>query len=318
MKTLTPKIQSAIIKASVLHKWQTRKWNWGPYSIHPLSVAWILANYTDDEDIIVAWLLHDTLEDVKDYYFKDIEKEYWIDVANYVKEVSEDKDPNVKEDEKATWDVRKQKYLDHLNTTSFWWMMVCCADKIHNLDSTYFDYQKEWDKIWAKFNAPIKKQIWFYWEIYKILKDRLNNDIVKKLEESYLKLLTIAWVCDKSKNRIDVHFRKDKNKWMFYVTLINNNDRAFKEINLRSHWSTSNDDDYIQTSTITRQFWEFPIWAKIKIDESDLNELDFMISYFLEIIDYDDNSIEYSFTLPKHFFKDEVYKDWTIIESKEI
>ena len=87
---------------------------------------------------------------------------------------------------------------------------------------------------------------------------------------------------------------------------------------MRSHWSTSNDDDYTQTSTVTRQFWEFPGWASIKIDESDLNELDFVISYFLEIVDYDDNVIDCWFTLPKHMFDDELYKDWMIIESRDI
>ena len=119
-------------------------------------------------------------------------------------------------------------------------------------------------------------------------------------------------------NKIDVLFKKDKKKWIFQVHLINNSDTNFREINQRSHWSTSNDDEYIQTSTSNKQLWALKTWSRLLIDESDLNELDFLISYFLELIDEDWNLFNFWFSLPKHLFDDEVYGDWMIIESKEI
>ena len=62
MITLTPKIQKAINTATTLHKDQKRKGGEYPYAVHLFSVAWILKDYTEDEDVIVASLLHDVLE----------------------------------------------------------------------------------------------------------------------------------------------------------------------------------------------------------------------------------------------------------------
>ena len=184
---LTPKIQKAINKASILHSRQKRKGSNLPYIVHPFSVAFILSNYTDDEDIIAAGLLHDVLEDVKDYYFKDLEKDFGTKVAKIVKETSEEKDPNIKEDKKATWKARKEKYLSHLKNTSYEAMMVCCADKIHNLNSLIEAYKKQGNELWKKFNAPLDKKLWFNEEILRILKEKLDNEIIEDFEKVYLK-----------------------------------------------------------------------------------------------------------------------------------
>jgi len=184
---LTPKIQKAINKASILHDGQRRKGNNLPYIVHPFSVAFILSIYTDDEDIIAAGLLHDVLEDVKGYYFKDLKKDFGSRISKIVKEISEDKDPNIKEDKKATWQTRKEKYLSHLKNASYEAMMVCCADKIHNLHSLIEAYKEQGDELWKKFNASLDKKLWFYEEILRILKEKLDNEIVKDFEKVYLK-----------------------------------------------------------------------------------------------------------------------------------
>lgn len=184
--SFTPKIQKAIIQSAVLHQNQKRKGTPLPYIIHPYSVAFILSDYTNDEDIIVAGLLHDVLEDVPNYSGDDMKKEFGEKVYKIVKEVSEDKDPNDKsEDKKITWQKRKEDYLANLKNNSFEAMMVCCADKIHNLLSLIEAYKEQGDDLWDKFNAPKDKKIWFYEEILNILKNRLDNDIVKELDRVY-------------------------------------------------------------------------------------------------------------------------------------
>ena len=185
---LTKNIQKAIDKASELHFGQTRKGdNNLPYISHPFSVAWILANYAQDENIIIAGLLHDVIEDVKGYAFEDLKNDFGEKIANIVKEVSEDKDPNIETDDKDTWQHRKQQYLDHLINSSQEAMFVCAADKIHNLRSMAEAYREQGDDLWKKFNSPPDKKIWFYEEVYKILKDKLGNEIVKELK-SYKKV----------------------------------------------------------------------------------------------------------------------------------
>ena len=183
---LTQKIQQAINLASRLHLGQVRKGDSGlPYISHPFSVAWILSNYTEDEDIIVAGILHDVLEDVKGYYYDDMVRDFGERVAQIVKGVSEDKDPNVESDEKATWEERKSKYLANLKNDSDEALIVCAADKIHNLQSMISAYQEKGDALWDNFNSPKEKKLWLYQEIPKFMKGRLNNPIVNELEEVY-------------------------------------------------------------------------------------------------------------------------------------
>lgn len=182
---LTPRLHKAIYQAAVLHNGQTRKADGAPYIIHPYAVAWILANYTDNEDIIIAGLLHDVLEDVKGYRVEDMQRDFGEQVTRIVKEVSEDKDPNIEQDDKATWQMRKEKYLANLANDSYEALMVCCADKIYNLTSMLEVYKIQGEKMWQKFNAPIDKQLWFYQEILKILQTKLNNPIVQELSTVY-------------------------------------------------------------------------------------------------------------------------------------
>ncbi len=184
---LTQKIQQAINLASRLHLGQVRKGDSGlPYISHPFSVAWILSNYTGDEDIVVAGILHDVLEDVKGYYYDDMVRDFGERVAQIVKGVSEDKDPNVESDEKATWEERKSKYLANLKNDSDEALMVCAADKIHNLQSMISAYQEKGDALWDNFNSPKEKKLWLYQEILRFMKGRLNNPIVDELEEVYI------------------------------------------------------------------------------------------------------------------------------------
>ncbi len=183
---LTQKIQQAINLASRLHLGQVRKGDSGlPYISHPFSVAWILSNYTEDEYIIVAGILHDVLEDVKGYYYEDMVRDFGEKVAQIVKGASEDKDPNVESDEKATWEERKMKYLAGLEHDSEESLMVCAADKIHNLQSMIKAYQEKGEALWDNFNSPKEKKLWLYKEILKFMRTRLDNPIVTELEEVY-------------------------------------------------------------------------------------------------------------------------------------
>ena len=182
---LTPKIQKAIIRSTQLHWNQTRKGDGLPYIIHPYSVAFIVSRYTIDEDTIAAAFLHDVLEDVKkeEYNDKQMIKEFGQNVFNIVKGVSEEKDASItKKEEKATWEERKRKYLERLRHDSEGSLIVCAADKIHNLQSMIDAYKVQGDKLFSKFNSPANKKLWFYGEVLKVLKEKLNNKIVKELE----------------------------------------------------------------------------------------------------------------------------------------
>jgi len=186
---LTTKIQKAINFASRLHSGQARKDDDSmPYVSHSYSVGWILTEYTDDENVIVAGMLHDVLEDVRNYRFDDLKNDFGEEVAKIVKEVSEDKDPNIEEDEKAMWEGRKEKYLKNLKNDSFEGLMVCAADKIHNMRCLIKAYEEQGDELWGKFNAPADRKVWYYEEVYKILDNKLDNPIVGVLNTEIEKM----------------------------------------------------------------------------------------------------------------------------------
>lgn len=175
-----------------MHLGQTRKSDGSPYILHPYSVAFILANYTNDEDLIAAGLLHDVLEDVDGYERKDIAKEFGERVAQLVSDVSEDVSLKKEKGEKASWVERKTKYLEHLKGASDDSVMLSCADKIHNLSSLVEEHKEKGDRIWEKFNAPKDKKLWYYEEILKIAREKLDSEIVNELETLYDKAKNIS------------------------------------------------------------------------------------------------------------------------------
>ena len=61
--SLTPRLQQAITQAATSHDGHYRKGSTKPYVTHVVSVMLIASEYTDDEDILIACLLHDIMED---------------------------------------------------------------------------------------------------------------------------------------------------------------------------------------------------------------------------------------------------------------
>lgn len=80
-KTDTKIITRAYEYAKNHHGDQLRK-SGEPYIIHPLQVAYILANLELDESTICAALLHDVAEDT-DVTIKDLAKEFSEEIARY-------------------------------------------------------------------------------------------------------------------------------------------------------------------------------------------------------------------------------------------
>ncbi|MCA9357566.1 bifunctional (p)ppGpp synthetase/guanosine-3',5'-bis(diphosphate) 3'-pyrophosphohydrolase, partial [Candidatus Kaiserbacteria bacterium] len=85
----TYKIEQATKAAALLHQDQLRKGEVAlPYITHLVGVTMILRDYTDDEDTLVAALLHDTIEDT-DYTLEELKADFGEKAALYVDTVSE-------------------------------------------------------------------------------------------------------------------------------------------------------------------------------------------------------------------------------------
>ena len=156
------KIHKAIEFATIKHQNQKRKGSGLPYIVHPMEVMQILTENDCTEDVIIAGLLHDTLEDTATKN-EEIEKEFGKTVLNIVLAESEDKS--------KSWKERKQHTIKSLQNESIEAKLVCCADKLSNVKSMYSDLQNKNDSFWKRFNAPKENIKWYYEEIVKSLSE---------------------------------------------------------------------------------------------------------------------------------------------------
>lgn len=181
---LTPLIQKAIYRAAELHAPHKRKGVERPYVVHPFSVAWLLSDFTKDEHIIAAGLLHDVLEDVEGYSADDMRREFGEKITDIVEGVSEVKHHPDDPTQKLSWEARKLYYLDRLNTASHGSLMVSCADKIHNMRSLIEVYEIYGADIWKEFNSPADRHLWYFEQVYGIVSRRLDSEIVTLFAET--------------------------------------------------------------------------------------------------------------------------------------
>ncbi len=87
----SPLLVRAIEYAGHVHRNQKRKLSDNPFVVHPLHVALIASKYTNDTDIVIAAILHDTIEDSEpeEKITKDtIARAFNERVANIVDDVS--------------------------------------------------------------------------------------------------------------------------------------------------------------------------------------------------------------------------------------
>lgn len=192
---LTPRIEKAIVRATVLHQGQQRKVSGVPYIVHPFSVAFLLAHYLDDEDVIIAGLLHDTLEDVPTYTEVMLREEFGERVCAIVVEVTEDYTQAEKEDQSIrgrTWRARKEKYLANLENDSREALLVATADKIHNMRNALDEHVLYGDGVWEKFKRNVENIVWFYTEAARVITERLEHPLVDEMNRVLMELQAIA------------------------------------------------------------------------------------------------------------------------------
>ena len=169
---LSPRIDEAIRVATYAHRNQVRKSTEIPYIVHPYAVMTIASSETDDEDVLIACLLHDVLEDAPEELSREeMEERFGKRVLAIVSGVT--KDSTIK-----GWRERSEAYIDHLRQAPIESVIVSAADKIHNLQSILTDYATHGEHLWDRFNAGKHEQLWWYTSILEVLEERLPDSIL--------------------------------------------------------------------------------------------------------------------------------------------
>lgn len=182
------KIEQAIKAAAVLHKDQVRKGSVPfPYVTHLFAVATIVSDYTDDEDTIITALLHDTLEDT-DYTPQELQDDFGGPVKEFILALTEPEPTG----EPGSWTASKKQYVKQLKAAKEQSLIVCAADKIHNMRCIIDEYFDKHAEFMADFRGSLENRLLMYQEISTILNRRLQSEILDEFNhvfEEYKKFI---------------------------------------------------------------------------------------------------------------------------------
>jgi (p)ppGpp synthase/HD superfamily hydrolase len=155
---LGPRFLRAFEFAARKHAGQTRKSTTVPYIAHVMGVASLVLEYGGDEDLAIAALLHDVVEDCGGApVLKEIRRKFGARVARIVDGCTDsDTVP------KPPWLARKQGYIRHLRNAGGETRLVSAADKLYNVRSISAAYREVGEKVWDRFSAGREGCLWYY------------------------------------------------------------------------------------------------------------------------------------------------------------
>lgn len=155
---LGPRLQRAFRYAAEKHAGQTRKQTAVPYLSHLMAVASLVLEAGGGEDLAIAALLHDVVEDCGGApILRDVEKKFGPRVAKIVEGCTD-----TVLDPKPPWRQRKEDYLRELKDADSDTRLVSAADKLHNIRSILTDYRQQGETIWSRFNGKKDGTLWYY------------------------------------------------------------------------------------------------------------------------------------------------------------
>jgi (p)ppGpp synthase/HD superfamily hydrolase len=183
---LTDRFDRALLYATHVHGGQVRKGTSTPYVAHLLAVSATVLEYGGDEDLAIAALLHDSVEDQGGMArLEDVRNRFGARVARVVEACSDSLADTGAGERKAHWQERKDKYLAHLQIADEDILHVSLADKIHNARSILRDLRKPeiGEKIWSRFSQPKERTLWYYESLAEIFRKKLPGQLAEELGE---------------------------------------------------------------------------------------------------------------------------------------
>jgi (p)ppGpp synthase/HD superfamily hydrolase len=174
---LGPRLHRAFGYAARKHEGQTRKQTAVPYLSHLMAVTSLVLEAGGDEEMAMAALLHDVVEDCGGMpRLREIHRMFGPRVAKMV-EGCTDSFVNPK----LPWTVRKGDYLKKLKHKNAETRLVSACDKLHNVRTVISDYRKDGESIWQRFNGGRDGTLWYYRALSDEFQRRKANRITQEL-----------------------------------------------------------------------------------------------------------------------------------------
>lgn len=169
---LSERFDEALAFASDIHREQLRKIGRVPYLSHLLRVAGLALDFGASEDVAIAALLHDAVEDCGGMETEAVIRRRFGDfVADVVLETSDSTTADA--NRKAPWRERKEAYLAHLRTGSVAAALVSGCDKLDNITSLTRAMEIAGNEAsLSRFKGGAADLIWYYESVAEVLKER--------------------------------------------------------------------------------------------------------------------------------------------------
>lgn len=171
------RLQRAFRYAAEKHEGQARKGTAVPYLSHLMAVTSLVLEAGGDEDMAIAALLHDVVEDCGGMpRLREIRRQFGVRVAKIVEGCTDSFG-----EPKPEWVERKKGYLREVKHADADTRLVSASDKLHNVRTILTDYRKDGEGIWKRFSGKKDGTLWYY----RALSDeyaRKPNRITRELE----------------------------------------------------------------------------------------------------------------------------------------
>lgn len=175
---LGPRLQRAFRYAAEKHYGQTRKQSAVPYLSHLMAVASLVLEAGGDEDMAIAALLHDVVEDCGGMpRLREIRKQFGSRVAKIVEGCTDSFG-----EPKPEWVERKKDYLREVKHAGIETRLVSASDKLHNVRTILADYRQHGEAIWARFTGKREGTLWYYRALSDEYRRRSPNRNTRELE----------------------------------------------------------------------------------------------------------------------------------------
>jgi (p)ppGpp synthase/HD superfamily hydrolase len=175
---LGPRLQQAFRYAAEKHAGQTRKQSAVPYLSHLMAVAGLVLEAGGDEDMAIAALLHDVVEDCGGMpRLREVRKQFGPRVAKIVEGCT---DAYVMP--KPEWMQRKKDYISEVKYADAETRLVSASDKLHNVRTILADYRQHGEAVWKRFTGKKEGTLWYYRALCNEYRRRNPNRITRELE----------------------------------------------------------------------------------------------------------------------------------------
>lgn len=173
---LTERFDAALLHARAAHAAQTRKGTAIPYISHLMAVSSLVLEAGGDEDMAIAGLLHDIIEDAGETP-ESLEARYGPRVAAIVVECSDSDGQGPKPE----WRQRKETYLAGIATKSPEAVLVTACDKLHNATTIPADLRAVGPAVFDRFTAGRDGTLWYYDALGAALAARRPGELTARL-----------------------------------------------------------------------------------------------------------------------------------------